>query len=790
MSNDKINSSKKNTKKKKNSTSLNKFLKVIILILLLIIFIGASLALGTAYAWIRAAKPIDYGAIFDLNQTTYIVDENDKLIDKLHSNEKRTMVSLREIPLTLQNAFVAIEDKRFNKHNGIDPYRILGAIRADIKKGDLAQGGSTITQQLIKNIYLTPDKKFKRKVVEMYYAIQLERRYTKEQILEAYLNRVDFSNNISGVKEASHFYFGKELMELNLAECAMLAGITNNPSRYAPNLNFGSSTKRKELILNEMLNQKMISTEEYDDAINYQIVLSRLESEFETSYFIDLIIRDVTEALVKQLGYQEAEAKRKLFNGGLKVVTTIDIEMQNFLEGTFKDDKLFPPSVETSGQTITPEAAFVLLENDTGKIKAIMGGRSETTKRGWNRAIQAVRQPGSSIKPLSAYAPALDNGYTVGTVIDDAAVSIGKYSPKNYSRKYKGLVTVREAIQSSINTVATKIVQDIGLMRSIDYLKRFGFTSIVESDKDLAPLALGGLTNGVKPIEMAAAYTVFPNKGILIKPISFVKILDKDNNIILENKPIMEKVISPQVAYLMIDIMKGVVKSGGTATRAALSKIPVAGKTGTTSDSKDAWFVGYSPYYTAAVWMGFDEPRKIVDKSGRSVTGGSFPAEVWRVVMEEVHKNLAYKDFEKPSGLVTVDICTKSGKKPSELCALDPRGSTIKSEIFVKGTEPGLEDICDVHALRDIDTSTNLIASPYCPVHLIQSKVFIQRLFPYVPIAGEPDPDDIIFEVPINTCTMHTDPFPSENTDAEGAANNPPADTPTVTPSSGDNEEE
>lgn len=760
MSEDQAKKPRKEKKSKKRTFSLYRFLRFLVLLLLFIILVAGSVALGTAYAWISSAKPLNVDELFDLNQTTYIVDKNDNIIDKLHANENRTMVTIDQIPKHLQDAFVAIEDKRFWKHNGIDPYRILGAIKADIMRGELSQGASTITQQLIKNVYLTPDKLFKRKVIEMYYAIQLERRFRKEQILEAYLNTVGLGHNVHGVKAAALYYFGKELDELTLAECATIAGITQYPSAYSPYLNYEKSMKKKEIVLKEMLNQGYITQEEYDEAIKQEIKLAKVEKELETTYFSDMIISDVLEALQKELGLSKEEAEMKLFNGGLKIIATIDIKMQAAVEEIFKNPKLFPESKEDANGILQPEAAVIIIENGTGEIKAVIGGRSEKVRRGLNRATQSLRQPGSTIKPLSVYAPALDNGYTIGTVVDDAPVTYGNFTPRNYSNNFKGLTTVREAIQQSTNIVAVKIVQDIGIQRSMEYLKKFGITTMVTrdenrvtNDESLAPLALGGLTKGVKPIEMAAAYSVFPNKGIYVEPISFTKVLDKDGNVIIENKPYKDRVISEQVAYLMVDLMRGVVK-GGTGVNAALSKMPVAGKTGTTTNTVDAWFTGYSPYYTASVWIGHDEPKSL------NFTGGSYPARLWKAIMEEVHKDLPVKDFERPGGLVSVEICTISGQRPSELCALDPRGTHVKSELFIKGTEPAEEDICTVHVIRDVDIETGKLATPYCPSPLVQSKVFVQRPEPFIPLPEHKQvPADLIYEAPTEYCDKHTE-FP------------------------------
>ncbi|SHJ12378.1 transglycosylase domain-containing protein [Lutispora thermophila] len=759
MSTEETKSNLDKTSSKKKKTSLNKILKITVLILLLIVFIGAGIALGIAYSWISSAPPLDTEEVFNLNQTTYIVDEEGNVIDKLHANENRSIVSLDKIPKHLQNAFIAIEDKRFYKHNGIDIQRIIGSAIEDIKQRKLAHGGSTITQQLIKNVYLTRDKLWKRKVIEMYYAIQLERQFTKDQILEAYLNTIGLGgNNIAGVQEAALYYFGKDVSNLTLAESAVIAGITNLPSAYSPYLNYERSMQRKNLILSEMLKQNMISRAEYDEAIAQEIKLAKIEKEVETTYFADMVIKDVISAFQEKLGYSKEEAERKVFNGGLKIVSTIDTKIQNIMEDTFNNAQLFPKSTEDENGTLQPEAAMVIIDNNTGHIKAVMGGRSSKVRRGLNRATQSPRQPGSSIKPLAVYTPALDNGYTAATVIDDSPVTFGNYSPNNYSRNFNGLVTVREAIQSSLNVVAVKIVQDIGVQRSVEYLEKFGISTIVKTgsktDLNLPALALGGMTKGIKPVELAAAYTVFPNKGVYTKPVSFTKVLDRHGNVILDNTPEKHRVISEQVAYMMVDIMKGVIK-GGTGGNAALSNMPVAGKTGTTSDMKDAWFAGYTPYYTAVVWMGHDEPKAM------NFTGGSYPAKLWKAVMQEVHKDLKRKEFEKPDGLVAVNICTESGKRPSELCALDPRGATIRSELFIKGTEPPVDSICDIHVIKDICTISNKLASEYCPIESVQSKVFTQRHEPLDP--NRKMPADAIYEAPTAVCDIHKNYVPDIN---------------------------
>ncbi len=758
--NNKNENEKKKTKsktKKTKSRILKRVILTVVIVFLLAAIAGSSMVLGTVYVWIKNAEPLDYEEIFDLNQTTYIVDKNEKVIDKLHANENRTMITLDEIPKDLQNAFIAIEDKRFYTHKGIDIKRIIGSAIEDFKLGKLAHGGSTITQQLIKNIYLNPEKKFKRKVIEAYYAIQLERQFTKEQILEAYLNTIGLGgNNVAGVKEAALYYFAKDIADLNLAESAVIAGITKYPSTYSPYLNYDNSIKRKNLIISEMLDQDMISEDEYNKALVEEIKLAKVEREIDTTYFADMVIKDVIKAFQEKLGYTLEEANRKVYNGGLKIVATIDTDMQNIVETAFDNEKLFPPSKEDENGTLQPEASVVIIDNDSGEIKAVMGGRSTTVRRGLNRATQSLRQPGSSIKPLSVYAPALDNGYTAGTVVDDSPVTFGNYSPRNYDKTFRGLVTIREGIKNSLNIVAVKVLQDIGIERSIEYLNKFGFTTIEtkdprRNDRNLPALALGGMTKGVKPIEMVAAYNVFPNKGVYIAPKSFTEVYDRHGNVLIENTMDKRRVLSEQVAYLMVNMMRDVVQGGGTGVNASLPNMPVAGKTGTTTEYKDAWFIGYTPYYTAAVWMGHDDPKAM------SFTGGSYPARLWKAIMLDIHKELPAKNFQQPGGFVSVEICTKSGKRPTELCSLDPRGPTIKTEIFIKGTEPDMENVCDVHVLKDICTESGLLASPSCPPDLIESRIFTQRLEPFDETKALPA--DHIYEAPVEICDLEHEYF-------------------------------
>ncbi len=763
-------STRRRKKKKAGSFVSSSLLFIVFALLLFVISVGV-IGLAIVYSWVSSAAPLDYNAIFDQNQTTYIVDKDNKVIDELHSNENRSYVNIDKVPLNLQKAIVAIEDKRFYEHGGFDLRRMFGALFNDIKTMSKKEGASTITQQLIKNVYLSPDKAWKRKIVEIYYAIQLERRYTKPKILEAYMNTLALGHNNNGVQAASLYYFGKNVWSLNLAESAMLAGITRNPSFYSPIKYFDHAKSRQELVLKEMFNQGEIIKEEYDTAVAFKIKLLRVsKQQVKTSYFSDMVISDVLDAFVTKLGMTSEEAKSKLYNGGLRIVSTIDPKMQTAVEKVFENKANFPSSMTDKNGVIQPQSAFVLIENGTGNVKAIMGGRSTNTIRGLNRATQSKRQPGSSIKPLSVYAPAIESGYSPASIILDAPTSFGSFKPSNVDGKFRGYMTIRSAITQSVNIIAIKLVNMMGVEKSAEYLRKFHINSLIldnsvqPNDMNLSSMALGGVSVGVKPIEMAAAYSAFPNQGIYVKPISFTKILDKSGNLLFENNPESDRVLDEKAAFIMVSMMQDVVKYG-TATNAKLYGIPAAGKTGTTTNNNDIWFIGYTPYFTGAVWMGYDEPRST------GSYGGVYPAKIWKLVMTEIHKGLPKKSFPTVD-VQRVTVCKDSGLLPGPYCASDTRGSRLITDYFMPGTIPNTT--CDVHVEAQICTVSGRLATEFCPQDSIISKVFIQRKETLQ--KGSRLLDDL-YVLPTKFCNIHTsapivEPSPSIQ----------PTITPTVTP--------
>jgi len=763
----------------------------------------------------------------------------------------RIYVEFDQIPDHFKDAIVSIEDERFWQHNGIDLKGILRAIVTNIKAGDLTQSGaSTITQQLIKNNVLSTEKKFKRKIQEQYLAIKLEQELSKEKILEYYMNTANFGRGAYGVQSAALTYFNKDVSELTIAESAVIAGITQLPGYYEPVTNPENNRERQLTVLNKMLELGKITEEEYEEAVNedvyshIQIVNQQfVEEQSDYSYFVDEVILRVLNDLKVKKGYTENQAKNLVYRGGLSIFITQDLEMQEIVDNVFATEEYYPPTYETyavrllytlsletpDGDTIhkykeaefdtdeeaiaykeelkaewlgtenkllderalyipQPQAAMVIMDYHTGHVKAIAGGRGEKIGNlTFNRATQALRQPGSTFKVLAAYLPAIDTaGYTLGTVIDDVPFEVilgdgSTYSPKNWydgwPYNYRGLSTVREGIRDSMNILAVKTLFDVGIQTGFDYLEKLGFTTLIDepdsngkTDKGLA-LALGGITKGVSPLELTAAYGAIANKGVYTEPIFYTKILDHDGAILLTNEPTTRTVMKETTAFLLTSAMKDVITSG-TGQLANFKTMPIAGKTGTSQDDVDLVFSGYTPYYVGTVWMGYDQNKKMrYSKSYHNI--------IWRDVMQKIHENLPYKDFETPSGIVGATICTESGKLAVEgLCDHDPRGSTTRYEYFTTSTVP--TETCDVHVKVSICNDSHLFATEYCPEDSVEEKIMISRPEPLIPEnwdpANPPRIEDFQYELPASMageyCNIHGPAFelpeirlPGENDD-------------------------
>lgn len=568
--------------------------------------------------------------------SSQIYDVNGKLLSNIHSVENRLPVTLKKIPKNLQNAFVAVEDARFYQHNGIDPRGILRAVWSNITSKGVAEGGSTITQQLAKNAYLSQERTLKRKIQEAFLALQLERQYTKDEILEFYLNQIYFGQGAYGVQAAAQVYFGKSVENLDLAECAMLAGIPKSPNYFSPLNNFKAANDRKAVVLDQMYKYGYIDASTASKTKGEEIKLAKRTNQDASfaSYFIDY----VTQQLVEKYG---ADA---VYKEGLKIYTTLDATMQTAAENAMK---LLPTYRTDENGIVQPQGALVAIEPSSGQIKAMVGGRGSDQ---FNRAILAERQPGSAFKPF-VFLTALESNLGPGTIIDDSPITIGGWSPQNYSRNFNGKVSLRQTAERSLNVPTVKIAQLVGVDKVLYYAQQLGISTLVfegsHNDRNLST-ALGGLTRGVTPLDLASAYSAFANSGVHIKPLAILKVVDRNGKVLEQAAPEEKNVISAKSAYVLTDILKGVMIRG-TGAGANIGR-PSAGKSGTTSDYKDAWFVGYTPDLSTAVWMGNDNNTSL-----GVVTGSDTPADIWKAFMTKALEGHAARDFARPAGAVIDD---------------------------------------------------------------------------------------------------------------------------------------
>lgn len=599
-----------------------------------------------------------------------ILDVNNRTITTLFK-QNRVQVSISQIPDVTQKAFVAVEDARFYKHFGLDPVRIIGAAWTDIKAGKLVEGGSTITQQTVKNLYLSREKTFGRKFIEAVLAIQLERKYSKKQILEMYLNQIYFGQGAYGIETAAQTYFGKPAAKLDLAESAMLAGLPKAPNTYSPFQNWEGARDRQSIALNRMVEAGFISSAEAEKARREKLVLksSGGAGVGKAPYFVNEVIKYVTEH------YENGATM--LFSGGLTIYTTLDLDMQKAAENSFNNG--------LAGRKSSLEGALVAIDPTNGYIKAMVGGRDFTRSK-FNRAVQAHRQPGSAFKPF-LYTAAIDRGYTQGNTITCEPLEFPEgngriYKPTDYGTTpyhYRPF-TLREALATSDNVVAVKLAGEIGPAAIIEYAKKMGITSNL---RPYLSLALG--TSEVTPLELTNAYGTLASGGIKNQSLLILKIVDKNGKVLEENKPRPERVISGTTAFLVTDMLASVLQPGGTA--GGVSSIiarPAAGKTGTTQNYHDAWFVGYTPSLVAGVYIGYDDPSKSVGS-----TGGGIAAPIWANFVAQALRSTAAPEFPVPQGIVRVKICADSG-----LLATPYSPRTFDAN-FAAGTEP--KQYCSLH---------------------------------------------------------------------------------------------
>ena len=895
---------------KKIAAIIIKILLITILFLGSIMIVFAGITGGAILEVMKTAPEIDADAIkYEMSQNSTVVDEDGNEVDAIATSQYREIVSYDDIPDNLKNAFVAVEDERFIDHNGIDIISILGSMVENFKAGAIVRGGSTITQQLARNTYLTNDQTYQRKIKEIYLALEIEDHLSKEEILGAYLNRVFMGQNSYGVQAAANTYFNKDVKDLNLAQCAALAGIVQSPSEYSLYKAIKTSEvtdervlgeftidgtkysavfnesplKRENYVLDKMYELGYISEAEMKEAKGFDIAKSiepaeRANTEI-TSYFNSLLEKQVVAKLMEKEDMSENQAWDRLYYGGLKITTTLDQEMQRELEdiyanfsahlmgdtsgwdvpplldmkydnwgnivnssgrllyyarGNFlnenndirlsaddahKDDngnivlttnkayldqtKLVFRSYYSLDDTnrnlrthrvgdvdlgsnkniyldedenivisknfldqnedfieayddgtfsvskdfydmdlegvIQPQSSTVIIDHKTGHIKAIMGGRDQKGQRILDRASSVPRQPGSSMKPIATYTPALDNGFNLATGIDDVPFMIdedGKPWPNNVYGYYMGVKPLREALKLSINTTAVATLDKVGIDTSLQYLKNFGiikengkdnFVTSDENretnDENLAAMGLGAMTNGLTALDMTGAYAALANGGKYLEPLTFSKIVDSQGKVLFEDKDkITHEVTSPETAYQITSALEDAGKSYGNIF---LNGTEFATKTGTTDDYNDFWCLGYTPYYTVGIWMGCDNQN--ISLTGTSANRAAL---MWNVINNKILEGYEAAQFDVPKGIVSMEVDTMSGKLPTKASYADSRGTVI-TEIFGPNNKPTEED--DVHEWANVDSRNNLLISDMTPEEFMTTRSFINPKSNYDP---------------------------------------------------------
>lgn len=759
---------------------------------------------------------------YDMSQTSFIYYQDKatgeiRQLQQIYTSEDRVVATYDEIPEDMVNAAIAIEDRRFREHQGVDWFRTVRACITMFLGGDSSFGGSSITQQLIKNVTQENDVTVRRKVMEIFRALQFEKRYSKEEIMTMYLNRIYLGEGCYGVKSAARVYFGKDISQLTTAECASIIGITNNPSMYDPYISMKNNRKRQLTILNEMLEQEMITQEEYDEAVAQKMVFknsSGQEQEYTCpncgyigteadydysessevytcpvcggempdvekpqpgySWFVDLVLEDVVRDLSAKTGFSEKACYEMIKTGGYHIYSTIDMSVQNELDKIYQNlDEI--PKTKSIQQL---QSAMVIVDNTTGDVVAVAGGVGEKTGyRDWSRASTSKLQTGSSMKPLSVYAPALEVGaITPATVIMDGPLYFqdnGSGWPQNDSRTYSGPTTVLRGVTSSLNAVAVNVLEKIGTEYSFDFAKdKFRLSTLVDSvtineqeksDIGYAPLGMGALTYGATVRDMTSAYATFANDGVWREGRSYTIVYDGEGNVVLDNRQESEQILSHKSNTYMSYMLQRAVE-GGTGTPAQISGMAVAGKTGTTSDNKDRWFAGYTGYYTAVVWCGYDNPEQVIlTEDWRN------PAAVlWRKVMSSLHEGKENKSLYNLSDFdAGVSVCLDSGKIATEACSLDVRSEDSKRVMYVplfSEDYPTNGGRCDKHVMVEYCTGGKAIANEYCSkfpdneVTKSSQVKFTKEELEYFEKAKIKIPEECIYQEDDKkkVCTVHT----------------------------------
>ena len=756
-------------------------IKIFIIIFLLLCVIGAGIIAGMFFGLFGdefeiTKKDLQVGA-----SNSVIVDKNGAVIANLSGDEKRKVISLDDMADYLPKAYVAIEDERFYEHSGVDFKRTAGAIFNTVFKGNSSYGGSTITQQLVKNITKEDETEgmagIMRKVKEWAKAFQVERMISKNQILELYLNIlfVGGEGNLHGVELGAEYYFNKSAKDLDLAECAFLAGINSSPNYYNP-YKLASDTdteeKRNERIKSRILTvlAKMKELGYIEKQEDYDAAVARAEAGLtftkgisstgtNYSYHTDALLDQVITQVMEEKDISRQLAENYVYSSGLTIYSTVEPTIQARMEEEYAKSKYI---ITSPSKTQTSQSGMAIVDYKTGNVVGVAGGFGEKTAGGWNRATQMEKQTGSSMKPLASIAPGLEEKViTAATVYDDAETDFGGgYKPHNYNR-FMGLVNIRDFIETSQNIPAIKIMRELTPEKSLEYLEKMGITSLNKEEDSVLSLAIGGMTNGVSPLEMAVAYGTIANGGICISPTFYSKIEDSNGNVVMTPNQTQTRAISEQNAYITTSIIEEpVTGANGTATYCKIPGMETTAKTGTTDDTVDRWLCGYTPYYSAACWFGYDK-SKVNGKSETVYYSGNPAGLIWDAIMTDIHKGLANANFTRPNGIVEQTVCKTTGCLATTGCT-----NTYK-EIF---TADNLPEKCEGHGSQTICTESGKIATQYCEqycatkINTYGATVPKEQLNLWTPTKGKSSSGTRVTE----TCTLHTKPKetekPKENT--------------------------
>lgn len=766
------NKKEKNTKKKRKHPKLMLALKITIALIIIGLIVAAGVVAGVFFGVFGDNLKITAADLNIKTENSVLIDLNGNQVATLNGEENREVILLSEMGEYLPKAFVAIEDKRFYEHRGVDIQRTLGAV-LKFASGNSSYGGSTITQQLIKNATGDNDRSWKRKVREIAKAFQIENEMSKNQILESYLNTIPLGGggkNVYGVKIAANYYFDKQPAELSLAQSAYIAGINHSPNLYNPfkeTPNTEKINKRTKTVLEEMKEQGKIEKEQYDAAIaEVDAGLAFKEGTITSNNSLT----QTEEEAVKQVIAQYAEehdlkrdiAEQQIKSGGYKIYITENKNLQTIVDDAYTNNTSWMTTKTVTKKdengnnykkTIQIQSAMVVIDHKTGYVVASRGVLGQKTPWGKNRATIAEHQPGSSIKPLAVIAPSLEeNVITAGTVVDDTPVRYGTYAPHNDTGGYYGLMNIRYILRVSRNIPEVKMIQKLTPTKAVKYLSSFGLSSLDKRDETLS-LALGGVTNGVSPLDMAAGYATIANDGGYIEPTFYIKVEDANGKIIMEKKQETHRVISEQNAWIVQSLLTEPTGTGltgtegATGTRARISGMQTCGKTGTTNNKTTTWFCGFTPYYAASMYFSYD---KVDGEYSSGIPSSSTVSGRWGSIMTNIHKGLAPAQFDKPSGIVTARICRDSGLLATENCEHDQRGSRVYTEYFVKGTAP--TQSCDTHVKVRTCKETGKLANEFCKE--VEERVFITRPNSESDTSWQ-SASDAGFMAPTGNCDVH-----------------------------------